>query len=89
MEIKEWMFGTLDEILETMKSGTDPEIQEDIIKFELKETDAFEAKRPDRDGSLNYGYRKPNEMADLEIPRMKLTGESRAAILADVRKCYQ
>ncbi|KAF2825314.1 hypothetical protein CC86DRAFT_371028 [Ophiobolus disseminans] len=52
--VKEWIGGSLDEILELRKGGVTPNYRHEKIEFEVRETGEFEVRRPDRDGSLSW-----------------------------------
>ena len=52
--VREWIVGSLGDILETRKSGSMPTVRNEVIEFEVRETRSFEMKRLDRDGSLNW-----------------------------------
>lgn len=52
--ISSWLHGSFDEILETSKAGTTPELFKEHIPYRVSQSAKFAVKRPDVDGSLNY-----------------------------------
>lgn len=52
--VKNWLQGSLSELLEMKAQNRKPEIKRDSVKFVLAETTTFRVSRPDEDGSLNW-----------------------------------
>jgi hypothetical protein len=92
LNIKEWLPGDLEDILERKSSGADLVVRREAVNIEVRETAIFEMKRQDQDGYLNYGWRRQDayeEPSSFRAPREKSTDPSRAAHVAELRKQLQ
>ena len=52
--VRDWVVGSLAEILELRMLGSTLTVEDEAIEFEVRETRTFEVRRPDQDGSLNW-----------------------------------
>ena len=52
--VRDWVVGSLAEILELRMLGSTLTVENEAIEFEVRETESFAMRRPDRGDSLNW-----------------------------------